>query len=254
MIKADLNLLRVFDIVMEVRSVSRAADRLGLTQSAVSHALARLREQLADPLFVRQRGGLAPTQRAYEIAPGVRDGLNRLRDAIAESGFDPGSTAHVFTISASGYFSLTLLPILLARLRDEAPHAQLRIVEPAIDLRAGFEDGSLDFAFGSFGRKPSTLSRTALFNDEMVWVGRAGSRRDDLERRPRLSLASPLFPARTDHSATRGATEPRMKQDHSPARRLAWRRGRRARPRASGNDEPLDPTPPAAPPGERRSR
>ena len=90
--KLDLNLLRVFDILMEVHSVSRAADRLGLTQSAVSHALARLREQLDDPLFVRARGGLIPTARAREIAPKVREGLASLRDAVSHPGFDPAST------------------------------------------------------------------------------------------------------------------------------------------------------------------
>src|ERR1700761_1266423 len=111
----DLNLLRLFDILMEVRSVGRAADRLGLTQSAVSHALGRLRAQVGDPLFVRGRGGLRPTARASEIAPAIRDGLARLRDAFSTPSFAPATATRVFTIGASSYFCATLLPLVIER-------------------------------------------------------------------------------------------------------------------------------------------
>ena len=82
MVELDLNLLRVFDTLFEMRSVTRAAGKLGLTQSAVSHALRRLRDALDDPVFVRAPGGLQPTARAIEIAPGVREGLAQLRGAL----------------------------------------------------------------------------------------------------------------------------------------------------------------------------
>src|SRR3546814_9872104 len=79
MSEIDLNLLRVFDTLFELGNVTKAGARLGLTQSAVSHALGRLRQSIGDPLFVRAPGGLQPTARAIEIAPGVRVGLSPLR-------------------------------------------------------------------------------------------------------------------------------------------------------------------------------
>jgi DNA-binding transcriptional LysR family regulator len=79
----DLNLLRVFDTLMELRSVTRAADRIGVTQSAVSHALGRLRHALDDPLFVRGAQGLQPTPRASEMAPGVREGLRQINQTLS---------------------------------------------------------------------------------------------------------------------------------------------------------------------------
>src|SRR3546814_14462232 len=84
----DLNLLRIFDTLIDQRSVTRTANRLGLTHSAISHALARLRQSIGDPLFVRVAGGLQPTARAIEIAPGIRQGLLQFRDALSPSLFD----------------------------------------------------------------------------------------------------------------------------------------------------------------------
>jgi DNA-binding transcriptional LysR family regulator len=186
--KQDLNLLRVFDILMEVRSVSRAADRLRVTQSAVSHALGRLREQLGDPLFVRTRGGLRPTPRASEMAPAIRDGLSLLRDAFSQTRFEPGSTNRVFTVSASSYFSATLLPIVIQRARAEAPLAQFRIVPPSSDLLSGLDEGTIDIALGGFGRYPPRFAKAKLYTESLVWIGRVGSAHDDLDRRPRLAL------------------------------------------------------------------
>src|ERR1700761_1711255 len=85
----DLNLLRVFDALAEEGSVTRAGARLGLTQSAISHALGRLRYALQDELFVRGPEGMRPTARAQEIAPRLREGLHRLQLALAPAEFDP---------------------------------------------------------------------------------------------------------------------------------------------------------------------
>src|SRR3546814_5499681 len=95
----DLNLLRIFDALIEQRSVTRTANRLGLTQSAISHALARLRQSIGDPLFVRVAGGLQPTARAIEIAPGIRQGLLQFRDALSPSLFDPATAKRRFARS-----------------------------------------------------------------------------------------------------------------------------------------------------------
>jgi len=83
MMDIDLNLLRIFDILYDERNVTRAAARLFLTQSAVSHALARLREVLGDPLFMRIPSGLQPTERAHQLAPRLRVALAEIRNAVA---------------------------------------------------------------------------------------------------------------------------------------------------------------------------
>src|SRR5438270_11284905 len=88
----DLNLLRVFEVLIEERSATRAGARLGLTQSAISHALNRLRHVLGDDLFVRGPDGMQPTERAAEIAPGLRQGLLQLELALAPAGFSPERT------------------------------------------------------------------------------------------------------------------------------------------------------------------
>ena len=92
MMDIDLNLLRIFDILYDERNVTRAAARLFLTQSAVSHALARLREVLGDPLFVRIPSGLLPTERAHQLAPRLRVALAEIRSVVATPIFDPAKT------------------------------------------------------------------------------------------------------------------------------------------------------------------
>src|SRR3954462_8477953 len=96
----DLNLLTVFEAIYEIGTVSGAADRLALSQSAASHALARLRDACKDDLFVRARRGLSPTPAAQEMYPAIKQALERLRATWAEaSGFAPGTSQHRFRIS-----------------------------------------------------------------------------------------------------------------------------------------------------------
>ena len=175
MLALDLNLLAVFDAVHELRSVTRAAARLGLTQSAVSHALRRLRDTVGDPLFVRTGGRLQPTARAIEMAPAVREGLAHLRGAVAPGAFDPDTAARRFTLAAGAYFCLLLVPALVERLRVAAPGVSIRIVPVGGDLPAELDDGAVDLALGAFGPVPARLHRQPLFGDELVWIAAAGS-------------------------------------------------------------------------------
>src|SRR3954451_20260147 len=99
----DLNLLRVFVALLDEGSVTRAGARLGLTQSAVSHALNRLRYTLNDELFVRGPARLQPTRRALEIGPQVHAALPQLQTAIEPGGFDPATSDRRFTIAAGAY-------------------------------------------------------------------------------------------------------------------------------------------------------
>jgi DNA-binding transcriptional LysR family regulator len=188
MLKIDLNLLRVFEALYELRSVTRSAERLGLTQSAVSHALSRLRDALGDPLFVRHPGGLQPTALAMEIAPGVREGLDRLRGALMPASFDPASAARRFRIVSGVYFSALLIPELIARVREAAPHVTLSVGGPGTDLLSSLDNGTTDIALGAFGKVPPRLVRKVMFREDLVWIARRGS---ELLSRPELLASYP---------------------------------------------------------------
>lgn len=190
----DLNLLRVFDTLMELRSVTRAADRLGLTQSAVSHALGRLRQQVDDRLFVRGPDGLQPTARAVEMAPGVRDGLTQLVGALARSAFDPVTAERRFTVAAGTYFCARLVPKLIERARIEAPGVSFRIVPVAEDLVTALDQGAIDVALAAFTRVPHRFATEPLFEEDMVWVTASAhpvtGGEKEIAARPRIAIVT----------------------------------------------------------------
>ncbi len=169
----DLNLLRVFDALAEERSVTRAGERLGLTQSAVSHALNRLRYALEDELFLRGPDGMTPTPRAQEIWPELRRGLGQLQHALAPTEFVPAEAERTFNISASPYIGEIFLPHVIARVRAEAPNIQIHVRSPDPGLGEGLETGRLDLAIGVFGRTSEVFSRETLFEERLVWAVRA---------------------------------------------------------------------------------
>jgi DNA-binding transcriptional LysR family regulator len=196
MTEIDLNLLRVFDALFELRSVTRAASRLGLTQSAVSHALRRLRNAMDDPLFVRAPGGLQPTARAAEIAPGVREGLVQLRGALSPTVFDPATASRRFTIAAGSYFCVLLVPALMAAAREAAPGIELRILPMGPELLSELDESVVDLALGAFTRIPARLRSEPLFREEMVWIAAAANPlakgpldRDRFAAAPRLTIS-----------------------------------------------------------------
>ncbi len=121
--KIDLNLLVVFNEIWEAGSVTEAANCLGLSQSAVSHALNRLRALMEDPLLVRTGGRLMPTTRAAALAPALREALDLVERALREPTFDPAQTMRNFRIGASEFTSPTLLPTLCPELHQRAPQA-----------------------------------------------------------------------------------------------------------------------------------
>src|SRR5690348_1658853 len=109
--RADLNLLVLFETVMEEQHVGRAAERLNLTASAVSHGLKRLRAMLDDPLFLKTPRGVVPTQRALDLAPSVTDVLTRIRGVLASvTPFDPLTSERRFTVAAPDGVSAVFLP------------------------------------------------------------------------------------------------------------------------------------------------
>jgi DNA-binding transcriptional LysR family regulator len=166
----DLNLLRVFDALIEERSVTRAGERLGLSQSAISHALNRLRYLLNDELFVRVPEGMRPTPRASEIAPRLREGLLQLQLALGPVEFVPERTDRRFTITCGEYVGTVLMPSFIARVRTLAPHGELRIRPSNLGVAEALLAGRVDLAVGSFRRVPEPFAHEPLFHETRVWV------------------------------------------------------------------------------------
>lgn len=128
----DLNLLLALDALLGEGHVTRAARRIGLSQSAMSHALARLRTQLDDPLLVRSARGMEPTERARALAGPLRAALSELNRTLAPAPtFDPRSAQHTFKLGVSDYEALTLVRPLVKRLSKEAPGVNLLLHTPA---------------------------------------------------------------------------------------------------------------------------
>lgn len=171
----DLNLLLVFDAVLETRSVTRAADRLGLSQPALSHALNRLRWRLKDQLFVRTPDGMAPTPRAELLAEPVRRMLADLQRALAVEVFDPHTAERTFSIAVNNYAAVVLAAPVFSGCRVLAPKVRLNFrpsgTLEVVDL---IDRGHLDLAI--LGRPPSSgrLAVELLLEDQFVAVVRRG--------------------------------------------------------------------------------
>lgn len=170
MTTADLNLLRVFDVLLEERNVTRAGARLGLTQSAVSHALNRLRYALNDELFVRGPSGMQPTPRALEMGPQVHAALNQLQAALSFPDFDPRTSERRFTVAAGAYACGVLAPPLVGRMADAAPLAELAILERSPDVADRLDARRLDFLVGGVATAPERFGRDVILTETMSWV------------------------------------------------------------------------------------
>ena len=181
----DLNLLRVFDAVMEERNVTAAARRLHLSQSAVSAALSRLRALYDDELFSRARYGVVPTDRAHAIAPVISSALSELdRVTLAEASFDPATANRTFTLSASGYFECVLVPELMAQAGALAPKVTVDVRPLAGDIdMSALSSGRVDIALGRFVDPAENLVVAEVLADQYLCL----LRKEDAPARRRLS-------------------------------------------------------------------
>jgi DNA-binding transcriptional LysR family regulator len=172
----DLQLLEYFDVLMREHSVSRAAERLGVSQSSASEMLAKLRERFADPLLVRTRDGLAPTPRAEELLPEVRAAAERLRQLLSGNGaFDAATSRVTFRLSTSDYTQLLLMPALTRRLLADAPHCGIDILPVNIlRIEQALDAGDIDLAIAYYPQPPDSLRRSPLFSDSYVCIARPG--------------------------------------------------------------------------------
>lgn len=166
----DLNLFLVLHTVLEERSATAAGKRLHVSQSAVSNALARLRDLFGDPLFVREGRGLVPTPRAEQLAPIVANVVAQLTRAVeAEPVFDPGTTTRAFTLCVADSHQICDVPGITARLARTMPRARLRVVSPDFLVATdGLATGVVDAAVFPEGAarglrsQPLVVERAAL--------------------------------------------------------------------------------------------
>jgi len=174
-LRYDLNLLPIFVALMEERSVTRAAERVGMTQPALSNALARLRVMLQDQLFVRERYGIQPTPIALELAPMIAEALAQLDDAVlGQQGFDPTRADRLFTIAPNGYVEFVLLPAIVARLQKVAPGIKLRLTPYGNDLiETGVVSGTTALVLGRIVDPPDNLVVQHLMDEGLACAVRA---------------------------------------------------------------------------------
>lgn len=169
----DLNLLNVFDAVMTELNVTRAADRLRMTQPAVSNALKRLRHLLDDELFIKAPGGVRPTPKALEIWSPIRDALTQIRQTLEPATFDPATVTATLTIAMSDFTANLILPKLIAVLEESAPNIDVRtMLTTNIDAPMLLERAEIDVAVGVFPSPGVRLRSHTLLTSPFVCVMR----------------------------------------------------------------------------------
>jgi DNA-binding transcriptional LysR family regulator len=205
----DLNLLRVFDAVLREHGVTPAAAGLGLTQPAVSNALARLRGVFGDRLFVRTPGGMDATPFARELAEPVRQALALIDAALAHGpGFDPGSTTRAFRFYMSDLGQIEFLPPLIERVQHAAPGVRLEAVALEVDdIADALATGALDLAVGFLPGLGPPVRRRALFRDPYLCLMRADHPIKALTRRKFQEASHALVTYKGGHRVVEEALE-----------------------------------------------
>lgn len=162
----DLRLLVVFDAVMAERNVSRAGMRIGMSQSATSNALNRLRDLLSDQLFIRTGSGMQPTPFALRLTTPIRQALQLFQSALEPSLFDPASSAWTYRLAISDHASIVMLPALTERLSKVAPDVRL-VLRPKVnaEVTEQLDANEIDFAIGVIPTLQRRFSRASLFRD-----------------------------------------------------------------------------------------
>lgn len=214
--RLDLNLLVYFDVLLRERNVTRAASLLGITQPAMSNGLRRLRDTFSDPLLVRTSEGMLPTERALMLQPMIRQALATIELAVEPSvKFDAGSSHRVFRIMTSDYGESTLIPLLLERLRDEAPGVVLDILTPSDMSFLDVEQGHVDLVINRFDSMPQAFHQVTLWRDSFSCLFSADNPiADDFNLQTYLE-ASHVWVSKTGMGASLGITPQDVK-------RLGW--------------------------------
>lgn len=194
--RIDLNLLVLFEAVMRERHVGRAADRLNVSASAVSHGLGRLRRLLNDPLFLKTPKGVVPSARALVLQPAITDVLARVREVVSSAGpFEAATSTRRFTVGAPDGVSAVFLPLLLARIREPSPGIDIAVRQllptagessPDRAWQTAFTDlesRAMDVAVIPTDQVPARFSTRLLYEESFVLAMRSGH---PLRRKPTL--------------------------------------------------------------------
>lgn len=186
----DLNLLLVFEVVYAERSLSRSAKTVGISQSAISNALGRLRDTLGQPLFVRSGQGVVPTTYAESIAPDVSRALTILRGTLQEASFNYRLSNRRFTLICSDYSASVILPSVLRKVQEEAPSVTLNVIakHDGGDFASALAQGEADLAIGGLPFLAGSIRHQRLFDEEILVLTRRGH--PALTSRPNLLLLS----------------------------------------------------------------
>ncbi|MYN12521.1 LysR family transcriptional regulator [Pusillimonas sp. TS35] len=185
----DTYLLKVFCLLVTERSVSRVALKLNQSQPTVSVALRRLRAILGDPLLVREKGGMVPTERALSLLPHARAALEQIDSMVAQpDAFEPFNTRQEFHIGSPDYLAPVFMSSVSGRVRREAPHARLTVhaLGPDFDFEHSLAEGDLDVVIGNWPEPPDRMHLSVLLEDEIVclvaadspWATRGMTRQD----------------------------------------------------------------------------
>jgi DNA-binding transcriptional LysR family regulator len=187
----DLNLLVVFGAVMEERSVTKAAQRLGLSQPALSHALTRLRHMLKDDLFIPTPAGMMPTPRAQQLSDPLKEALDKVRDAIEPDEFDPTRSHNHFRIAVDSYGSIVFARPITEWVHARAPYVLLDFrLNVVMDAPQVLEADEFDLAIGPFAKQGSRFDRQILAKDDFVIALNQRHQRTDLKPLPLADFAS----------------------------------------------------------------
>ena len=171
----DLNLLTVFEAIWEERQMSRAAARLGMTQPAVSQALARLRLTFDDELFLRSRRGMLPTPRASALAVHIASALEQVREAVTPpAAFDPDTEDRTFTVAFARYGEMSLFPTLLRAIDTQSQSVRIRSHSgDSLDVADLLKKHAVDFGFDYREPQDGNLRSSLFEHEEMVVIARA---------------------------------------------------------------------------------
>nr|HEX4318732.1 LysR family transcriptional regulator [Kofleriaceae bacterium] len=173
----DLNLLTALEALLDESNVTRAARRLGVTQPAASHALARLRDLLGDPLLVRTPAGMQPTPHARELLPAARAALAAAEAVLqAAPAFDPATAERTFVATIPDQAGFQLLPRLVTRVAELAPGVRLEMRPAPADIGLALANGDLQLAVGVFrDPPPGPLRQQLLWREDFACVVRRGA-------------------------------------------------------------------------------
>jgi len=218
----DLNLFLVFQAIYATRSVTLAGDRLGMTQSAVSNALKRMRERFNDALFVRTADGMVPTPVAERLIAPIEEGIACLAQAVDQGRtFEPETSSRTFRIAVNDIGQLVMMPELLSVARGIAPGVRFETVDVSMaDARQRMLHGQIDIALGSWESMGPSFYQQRLFDETFVVLM---SKASPLGARERIELDDYLA---AEHIAYRpqGTTDSQLQQTLDRAGALDRRR------------------------------